>query len=328
LRSVERLCCKLLLAALLSLLSKVPCAGQASTASGPALGNWLTLTANIDGGYRNTQFFRPDYNTAVGLGDARVEFWLPPGRSNFPWGVYGRAAAIIGTGPNAWQNGALAWPGFGLQMYPFHGRLGFLGPVRIFGEYNFTHYWGEDFHGQQFSWRPKNQMRAGFEYWKAANVNTTTEPWWVETYDAAFFQSANEFTYRESTPIVANSLRFGFRWPGNSLVSYLTPYAALESSWDKYERTGKCFLSSPDSRNPQNPCDFFWENRFVAGGGMRIAPPLGHQKWVTRFVIYGEYLKVPNYYGPEPPPATPGIPRTPRFDIRFGLSASVGQWYN
>jgi hypothetical protein len=281
--------------------------------------NWVTGAANLDSGYRRTQFYDPHYDTWVGQWDSRIEFWFPLGRNRFPWGLYGRVAAIVGTKPNAWQNGALAWPGLGLQMYPLRGRI--LGPIRIFGEYNFTHYWGEDFHGQGFSWRPKNQVRAGFEYWKAVNVNTTTKLWWLETWDGAFFQSANEFTERESTPIVANSLRFGFRWPGKSVVSALTPYAALESSWDKYERTGPCFLSNPDSRNPQNPCDFFWENRFLAGGGVRIAPRLGDQKWLTRFVIYGEYLKVPNYYGPEPPPGTP------RFDIRIGLSASLRSWY-
>ena len=58
-----------------------------------------------------------------------------------------------------------------------------------------------------------------------------------------------------------------------------------------------------------------------------LPPLLGHQKWLTRFVIYGEYLKIATYYGPEPPPATPSIPGTPRFDIRFGLSASLRSWY-
>jgi hypothetical protein len=290
---------------------------------------WLTVVANLDGGYRRTQFYDPHYDTWVGQWDSRIELWFPPGPNRFSWGLYGRVAAIIGSEPNAWQNGALAWPGVGLQMYPFSRlrdqRARFLlGPIRIFGEYNFTHYWGEDFHLQGTSWRPKNQVRAGFEYWKAVNVNATTKPGWLETYDAAFFQSANEFTNRESTPIVANSLRVGIRWPGRSIAFDLipSPYAAVESSWDKYERKGQCFLSSPDSRNPQNPCDFFWENRFLAGGGLRITPRLGDQTWLTRLVIYGEYLKATNYYGPEPPLGTP------RFDIRIGLSASLKSWYN
>jgi hypothetical protein len=283
--------------------------------------NWLTVVANLDGGYRRTQFYDPHYDTGVGQWDSRIEFWFPPGREKFSWGLYGRVAAIIGTRSNAWQNGALAWPGVGLQMYPFRGRL--LGPIRIFGEYNFAHYWGVDKPHQGTSWRPKNQVRAGFEYWKAVNVNTTTKPWWLETWNGAFFQSANEFTSRESSPVVANSLRFGVRWPRKGLVSALTPYATLESSWDKYERTGPCFLPSTDSRNPRNPCDFFWENRFLAGGGLRLAPSLGNiPDWLlNRFVIYGEYLNTPTYYGP-PPPST-----FPRFDWRVGLSTSVGKWY-
>lgn len=292
------------------------------------LSNWLTLSANIDGGYRNTQFFLPHYDTGVGQGDVRVELWLPSGRHYFPWGVYGRVAGIIGSEPHAWQNGALAWPGIGLQTYPFRGLLGFLGPVRIFGEYNFMHYWGEDSQGQGFSWRPKNQVRAGFDYWKAINVNDTGRYWWVEMWNGLYWQSSNEFLKHYDSLIFANSGRIGVRKAKSGGISTITPYVAVESSRSKYNYAGGLSAGckvppSQDPRTQANPCDFFWENRLLVGGGLRFAPSLDKiPNWLlNRFVIYGEYLKTPTYYGPAAPSGFP------RYDWRVGLSASVGKWY-
>jgi hypothetical protein len=59
--------------------------------------------------------------------------------------------------------------GVGMQVYLFSARrfqtpeskVGkVLGPLRIFAEYNRTHYWGNT-----NVWRPHRQTRAGFEYW-------------------------------------------------------------------------------------------------------------------------------------------------------------------
>jgi hypothetical protein len=78
-------------------------------------------------------------------------------------------------------------------------------------------------------------------------------------------------------------------------------------------------------RNP-NPCDFYWENRLLVGGGVRFAPSLKKldyhgRPWPNRFVVFGEYENTAAYYGPTAPSPVP------RFDIRFGVSASIGHWY-
>jgi hypothetical protein len=289
----------------------------------PDCKEWLTVSANLDGAYRKTQFFAPNYNTGVFQWDSRVEVWIPPSHR---WGPYLRVAGIAGSEPNAWQNGWLGAPGFGGQVYPL---AGFLGPLRVFGEYNFMHYWGEDFPGQGTSWRPRNQARAGFDYWKAVNVNAPEHYWWLEVWNGLYWQSANEFTDRYDSVVFANSGRFGIRKADSGAISAITPYVAVESSLSKYRHTGipGCFLVyGQGSRDPNNPCDFFWENRLLAGGGLRFAPSMRklnceNKGLLTRFVIYGEYLNTATYYGPRAPSSFP------RFDVLVGVSANIGSWY-
>src|SRR5262249_36737677 len=124
----------------------------------------------------------------------------------------------------------------------------------------------------------------------------------------------------------ANSVRYGLRKPRGGALSAISPYLAVESSRTKYDRTGTghCAFNNP-SAGP-NPCDFYWENRLLAGGGLRFAPSLARlnskdRTWLTRFVIYGEYMDTATYYGPAAPPSVP------RFDVRVGVSANIGHWY-
>jgi len=67
-------------------LSGNACTGQESTSL--SLGKWFTASADLDGGYRETQFFTRHYNTGVFQWDSRVELWLPPFRSKRRWGPY------------------------------------------------------------------------------------------------------------------------------------------------------------------------------------------------------------------------------------------------
>jgi hypothetical protein len=144
----------------------------------------------------------------------------------------------------------------------------------------------------------------------------------MELWNGLYWQSGNEFTDRYDSVLFANSGRFGIRIP-NSRISAITPYLTVQSSLSKYRRIGTkdCFLA-PDqnSRDPQNPCDFFWENRLLAGAGFRVAPHLSNSV-LTRLVFYGEYLNTATYYGPAAPSSFP------RYDILVGVSANIGDWY-
>jgi hypothetical protein len=290
------------------------------------VGDWLTFTANIpEAGYRETQFFDPHYNTGVLQWDSRAEFWLPPFRDKFSWGLYIRFAGIVGSRTDAFQNALVGGPGVGFQVYPFSswrfqgpdstvGKI--LGPTRFFAEYNRTDYWGAE-----NTWRPRDQSRIGFEYWKALNVNEPGRAWWLETWNGLYWQSSNEFTDRYDSMIFANAWRSGIRKPHSRAVSTITPYVAVQSSRTKYDYGGTrpCGFGSGN-------CDFYWENGVWVGGGLRYAPSLAtlagrDRAWLNRFVVYGEYLRAAAYYGPAAPASVP------RFDVRVGLSASFGQWY-
>jgi hypothetical protein len=300
------------------------CSAQQITALG--VGNWLTFTGNLpEAGYRRTQFFDPHYNTSVIEWDSRAEFWLPPFRDKFSWGLYIRLAGIAGSRGDAFQNAWLGEPGVGFQTYPlsswrFQGpdsKLGkVFGPLRFFAECNRIDYWGAE-----NQWRPRSQSRIGFEYWKAVNVNEPSRGWWLEVWNGAYWQSSNEFTGRYDAVILANAWRSGIRKPHSGAISTITPYLAVQNSRTKYNYGGAqpCFLGVGN-------CDFYWENGLVFGGGLRFAPSLiklehHNRTWLNRFVVYGEYLTTVAYYGPTAPSSVP------RFDVLVGVSASVGQWF-
>jgi hypothetical protein len=312
------------------------------------VGNWLTFTANIpEAGFRRTDFFIPHYDTGEFQWDSRIELWLPPFRDKFSWGPYLRFSGITDLKTSlslvaqnyqgyAFANAFLAGPGAGFQIYPFSSwrfqRAGskvgkIFGPLRMFADYNWTDYWGTE-----NRWRPRSQTRAGFDYWKAVNVNDTTRVLWWETWNGLYWQSSNEFTDRYDSVIFANSLRLGVRIPNSGPASTITPYLAIESSRTKYDRnaTQPCAIppQQVQTNYPLNPnrCDFYWENRLLVGGGIRFAPSLKKldyhgRPWLNRFVVFGEYENTEAYYGPTAP-----LP-VPRYDVLLGLSASIGQWY-
>ena len=278
------------------------------------LTDWFTTPAYADVGYRKTQHYLPSYNTGLVQWDSHIELWLPPSRRQFAWGPYLRFAGVAGTQSDAFQNGLLGWPGLGFQLFPFSStkfkgssRTGMiLGPLRAFGEYNYTNYWGAS-----NTWRPKKQVRAGFDYWKAVHVNTFDTWYWAEIWNGFYWQSSNEFTDRYDSVIFANSARLGARLTKGHILPAITPYLDIESSKTKYDKGGSA-------------TDYYWENNLIGGGGLRIAPAFHSNPdsmGLTRFVIYGEYVNTACYYGPAAPSTVP------RYDIRAGINFSVGNWY-
>jgi hypothetical protein len=273
-------------------------------------GKWLTISANFDGGYRNTQFFEWGHNAVVGQWDSRLEVWIPPFRDEFSYGPYLRFAGIAASRDPAWENALLAGPGGGFQVYPFslanlrlheNAIAKYLGPLRLYGEYNRRDFWGEE-----NNWRPDEQIRAGAEYWRARHVNETSWPWWTELWFGFHWQSANDFDRHYDSVIFANAVRVGGRKPKAGWLSALTPYAVLESSLTGNE-------------------EYYWENRLVLGAGVRFAPSreiLPHGlRWINRGVLYAEYLYAAAYYQQSP---ASGVPD---HDLRIGISFSVGEWY-
>jgi hypothetical protein len=280
---------------------------------GGLFNQWLGISANLDGLYQKTQFDPTNHNAGVGKWDSRIEIWLPPHQGEFSYGPYLRFAGIAATDDPAYENGVLAAPGYGFQVYPFsvaclretNSLIGqVFGPVRLFGEYNQTDYWGD-----QNKWRPKHQVRAGMEYWHESNVNLTASPWWWEFWDGTWWQSANEFEQHYDSWVVAQAFRAGIRKPGSDILACFTPYIALESSLTKHPT-------------------YYWENRLDGGGGLRFAPDLSKPLEVVRLlkvvriVLYVEYVHIATYYR-QPAPAS-----IPDYDLRAGINVSIGDWYH
>jgi hypothetical protein len=276
------------------------------------LPDWMTISANLDWGYRSTNFFESDHDTTLFLGDSRIEFWIPPWDRGLAWGPYIRAAGIASNRDPAWENAWLAGPGFGFQAYPFsHPWLyersslatRIFGPTRLFAERNHL-----DYLHPENAWRPESQTRAGADYWREIHVNEIDKWPWGEIWSGLFWQSSNEFDDDYESVIFANAVRAGVRLPNAGMLSLLTPYVLVESSL---------------TDNPE----YYWENKLVAGFGIRLTPSIpkenkhGGRNWLTRLVVYAEYLEVADYYRAEAPSGVPD------HDFRAGISLSIGEWY-
>ena len=269
---------------------------------------WITISANLDFSQRTTNFFESGYDTSLFQGDSRVEFWIPPWEKGLAWGPYIRVAGLASNRSAAWENAWMAGPGFGFHVFPFsHPALNdpdslankIFGPLRLFAERNHL-----DYLHDENEWRPDVQTRVGADYWRAINVNDTREPLWAEIWSGLFWQSANEFDDDYDSVIFGNAVRGGFRLPEAGVLSMLTPYAVLESSLT-------------------DNAEYFWENKLVAGVGLRLTPLIRKptRDWLTRLVVFAEYLEVVDYYRQEGPSGTPD------HDFRAGVSLSIGEWY-
>lgn len=248
---------------------------------------------------RRTQFFDEDHDASFALLDARLEYWLPPGKDSLSWGPYVRFASIASSSDEAFENFYGALPGAGLQVYPFSATGGILGPMRLFAEYDNVR-----FEGDENAWRPDEQVRGGLEYWRANGVNDPLVSNWYELWLGSIWQSSNEFDDAYDTLVNALSLRIGHRFSEGGLGAQLTPYALVEAIKTDNER-------------------YYWENRAIAGGGLRWAPP---DDWLVdlgleRFAVFVEYLEIVDYLEDEAPTSVP------EDDWRIGLSFSFGEWF-
>ncbi len=86
------------------------------------IGDWLSLSANLDLSYRKTQFYQAGHETTMFQWDTRADFWLPPGSDEFSWGPYIRFSGVESNRPYEFENNWGARPGYGFQVYPFSSQ--------------------------------------------------------------------------------------------------------------------------------------------------------------------------------------------------------------
>ena len=270
---------------------------------------WVTLAGYTEVGWRDTQFTRPDHDGLFIPWEYRAELWLPPKKTEFSWGPYARFAGVDSDQPEAFEN--VQQYGVGFQVYPFsRGNIrkevhstweAITGPLRVFFERNWQH-----FSGFGNEWRPRTLNRGGLEYYKALHVNETTQRRWAEFYGQAIWQSSNDFDVNYRTWVFGGAVRAGVRLADCGFLAAVSPYAVVEAS-----RT----------RNDA----YWWENRALLGAGIRFDPDLRRlpraMDWLTRFVVFAEYVHAVGYFGAEPPDTIPD------HDLRIGLSFAVGDFF-
>jgi hypothetical protein len=70
---------------------------------------------------------------------------------------------------------------------------------------------------------------------------------------------------------------------------------------------------------------YAFENRLLLGAGLRLDPDLRELPkeldWLSRFVVFIEYVDAVAHYRDDPPQGTPG------HDWRVGISVSVGEFF-
>jgi len=270
------------------------------------IADWISFAANLEASRHDTQFFEPHHDANVGSWDSRLEIWLPPYREAGAYGPYIRFSGIKANKPDAWENVFLAAPGCGFQIFPFSFKslkgedqsFRFLGPLRLYGEYNRQDYWGEE-----NSWRPRFQKKAGADYWLDWHGNDYRYSWWAEIWGGIWWQSANEYDGHYNTSFGALNVRTGLRVPSAERLSWFTPYLVMDSTSSSKHTS-------------------YWENRFQLGGGLRIVPDLAKKEAaLTRCFIFVENIRTCSYYHTQGPSS---IPRT---DHRFGIGATIGSWF-
>lgn len=284
-------------------------AGQARGHATLVTADWLTVTALADGGWRSTLFYRDDFSSWYMHWDARVELWLPPFRRALGWGVYARGAVTDGETRAFFESVWSAGPGIGIQVYPFApGSLDWLWspaaellyPVRVFLEESEVRYW----HDEDAA-RPDHLLRGGVDLYRGRFVNEHTRPVWYELFHETSWRSANEFDPSYRMMVTGTALRVGARVP-RGWSAWCSTYGLAE------------LVRSAEA-------DYFWENRVLYGGGLRLAPDLRLvPRWMgplDRAALSVEYLRAGTYLGRQP------LPWTPDQDVRLALSLGIGDFW-
>jgi len=261
----------------------------------------LEISGYLDGGFRETMFFEDGHDAALLEWDLRFEYWGL--FDEFVAGPYLRIAGIAASEDPAFENNWQALPGAGLQVYPFSKEENYLGPLRVFGEYNLQDYWGSE-----NSWRPDDQFRAGIDYFLSIGSNDPSQAVWVDFWSGLIWQSSNDFDASYNGVILANALRLGLRAPEQDLLSMITPYGVVESK-----------INLNDTAYPE-----WWNNKLDLGGGVRLAPSLDGLPECLQFIdygnIYAEWVYTVAYYRDSAPNEIPD------HEFRAGIRLGIGDF--
>lgn len=313
-----------------------------------------------DFSFKNTNFLKRDYNAVSGWTELRLvlksDFLFPKG--SLPFGQ--KLAKLFVPNPyfetTFAASSAAGFTDFTREQVPFHHRgriarensfvygfgaenrfltridelflesklyhnpyLDWFRSFRLYGEYLDLEWWAKD------TWQAGHDLRFGIDSWYEWNVPSgygwphkedeekkkqTLESFlspWGELWMDGSWRKTNFFNTDYESWTFGTTGKLGIRvwnWntsPESKISVHLMPYITAEASVSEKNR-------------------FFWENRLLAGGGVRLMPKIrvcSTKDLLLRF--YAEYVTVAEYFKNNPNTDVPWN------DIRVGLNFSINR---
>jgi hypothetical protein len=278
----------------------------------PAAVGKYDLTVFGEVSYRSTNFFRTAYDYNGGWTEVRAAARnvLTPGLV-VGFSPYLKTVAALANHVDLPEENMIVY-GAGIELRFLSARnasgancwLSWLTQIRVYIEYLRASFLRRDVG----PWVPRRDWRLGAEIWREINVElaarTVRTPslgnhLWAEVWADFSWKKSNFFLESFDSWTSESLLRLGARYPRiiASEDVFLMPYVAAGHSFSQW-----CFP---------------WQNRALAGVGMRIMPfPHAQSRWLRRLRFSGERLWIVRYFDDRP------IPGTPDRDWRIGVSFS------
>lgn len=263
-----------------------------------------------DVSHRSSNFFAEGYDGEVSTTTLRV--------------IYPRLSELVRTrvplpdlfvGVTASQLTDLAWENrldavAGLEWRPLkrttlpEGPARWLNQLRLYASQYQSAYLRD---GSDFAWRPHGDTRVGAELYRECNMfpaNSANESLlWAEVWGDVSWRRTNYVEDHFQSWTAAFVPKVGLRFPRGRAAALML-YASGEFS--------KTQRSEP------------WQNRMLAGGGVRVMPFRWHEGALTDVLrgarIYVEELWLVKEFN------EPVGTLTPKRDVRFGVSFVVNRW--
>jgi hypothetical protein len=270
------------------------------------------VTAFGEVNYRSTNFYGTGYDYVGGWSEVRLAARnvLTPGLIA-GFSPYLKAAATLSNHTELPEENTIVY-GAGIELrflpkddsHKLNCWLVWLAHVRLYGEYLRIRFLKRDVG----DWVPRQDWRLGLELWREFNVeldesgtheSTRINRVWAETWGDIDWRKSDFFLADFASWTSESLIRFGVRYP-KIIASgdvFLMPYVVVGHSFSQW-----CFA---------------WQNRALAGGGMRIMPfPRAHSCWLRRLRLFGEHLWIVRYFD------NPPLLSIPDRDWRIGINFS------
>ena len=256
--------------------------------------------------YRKTNFYKKEYNGGVVWTECRLLFPLLSELLNSPIPLpdplfTGTVKALKEINwESRWDYGiGVEWRPLKKLHFSESSILTWLAHCRIYVVYLRTTYlWYET----EWSWRPKEDFRAGVDFYRECNLYNQSVNW-AEFWADASWRRTNFYVNDYQSLCFAVVPKVGLKlFPAAEVA--LMPYI-----------TGEIALTQRSE---------FWQNRLLGGLGIRVMPFRQRSGLVGAFLkgsrVYAEALWVLSYFRD---PASSG---TPFQDFRAGITFTINWW--